>query len=128
MVTALTGLAGVILGVFLTSILTRRSQRTQWIADNKKEEYRELMSTLARSMTMIMMYKGVGVAIGPQQQREFQDAYNEALRVLSDRIFIAEQIKKDKIYDRWTAAMAELHRTNDIQCLDEPYEQIKGII
>jgi hypothetical protein len=127
-ITVLSGLIGVIVGSLLTNILTGRSQRKQWLADNRKQEYRELLSTLTHSMTVIMTYTGTMVAIGPHEQKEFQKAYNEALRVLHDRIFVAEQIKRDKIEDRWTTAMAELKRTNDIHCLDDPFDEIKALI
>jgi hypothetical protein len=37
---------GPLFGVLLGALLTGRNQRVKWIADSKKEEYRELLTTL----------------------------------------------------------------------------------
>jgi hypothetical protein len=47
---ALSGLLGVILGAFLT----RSWQRKQWLLDNKKAEYRELISILSQAAHYIL--------------------------------------------------------------------------
>jgi hypothetical protein len=76
------------------------------------------------------MYKGGAqpLAIGPAEQKHFQESYNDALRVLTDRIFIAEEVKTDKLYDLWTSAMTELQKTNDVSTLSDRFEEIKNRI
>jgi hypothetical protein len=47
---ALSGLLGVTLGAYLT----RSWQRKQWLLDNKKTEYRELLSVLSQAAHCIL--------------------------------------------------------------------------
>jgi len=40
---------GPLVGVWIGAVLAKRWQREQWIADNKRAEYRKLLTTLTRS-------------------------------------------------------------------------------
>jgi len=107
------GILGSLSGVILTSRLTRSWQRTQWIADNKKAEYRELLSSLARTERLIREARSVDVMTA-EERRSVWEAENETWRVIQDRIFIADRVKKMRVLSRWadsrpfTAGRAEM--------------------
>jgi hypothetical protein len=46
------GLPRPLLGVLLGGWLTNRNQRRDWVADNMKQEYRELLTTLSKTFTL----------------------------------------------------------------------------
>ena len=45
---------GTLGGVFLGQYYTGKSQRTQWLRDNRKQEYRELLDALAAAHMSLM--------------------------------------------------------------------------
>lgn len=48
---------GPLLGVFIGAYIANRNQRKHWVAENKKQEYRELLSMLVEaSSRMISLY------------------------------------------------------------------------
>src|SRR5271163_290979 len=87
--------AGPLIGVYIGSQLAARSHRRDWIADNKKEEYRELISTLTKSMSTI--HGMWGAILNPDDQRSRAKAYTDVLEVNRSRIFIANEIKHLRI-------------------------------
>jgi hypothetical protein len=96
------GILGSLSGVFLTSRLTRSWQRTQWIADNKKAEYRELLSSIAKSERLIREIYSVHVQ-SVEERRTVWEAENETWRVIQDRIFIADSVKRLRVLSRWSS-------------------------
>jgi hypothetical protein len=122
------GIIGGVTGQMLQSRFTARRERKQWIADSRKEEYRELLKTLTQTATFLMEYKGTRSGMDQEYQKRFREIYGNGLRVIADRIFIAEEIKEAKIYDRWTAALVELDKSSDIHPFDEAFDRISADI
>jgi hypothetical protein len=92
--------------------LVTASQRKQWVLDNKRQEYRELLSTLSQSAYYILRnspHLGFGIisAKTGEQERKADEADVEARRIIHDRIFIAGTIQDEKILERWQLLMAE---------------------
>src|SRR6266404_6383389 len=61
---------GPLVGVLVGAYIANRNQRKHWIADNKRAEYRKLLSTLASTFTGIIELRAPGVALGPAEQRK----------------------------------------------------------
>ncbi len=101
-------LVGVVLGVLLGAYLTMRAQRQHWILDSKKEEYRELLSTLSQSMNAILDLHTPMIAHGPEEQRAEHDSQLKALAVIGDRLFISDEVKKIDVLNRWCKAVREI--------------------
>src|ERR1700690_1705665 len=78
-------LAGVLVGAYISN----RNQREHWIADNKRSEYRELITALAKSFTSILKLRAFGVALGPEEQRMLSNLETDASSVILDRLLIA---------------------------------------
>jgi hypothetical protein len=105
-------LIGVFGGLFVGAILTRSAERKKWLNDCRKDEFKELLTTLTgASMALISEYDGGRAAriyFRPEDVWEPHDSYMKSLRVLKDRIFIADDLEKLKVFERWTEAMKVL--------------------
>lgn len=99
---------GPLIGVLLGGYLTMRVQRNHWKLDNKKEEYRELIGTLTQSFNVIMDFHAPMVGHGPEEQRAAHGAHLKALAVLGDRLFIADEIKRLDLRNRWNKVAHEI--------------------
>jgi hypothetical protein len=95
LIAAACGVGGVLIGHYLT----RSWQREQWLLDRRKEEYRELISALSTVFTNMQRF-GTGVG-----DRDFNirlaQVNADSYRVIRDRIFIADEIAKAQIMERW---------------------------
>lgn len=96
---------GPLVGVCIGAYLAKRWQRDQWIADNKRSEYRKLLTTLAKTFTSILELHTSGVALGPKEQRALFNLEVRASAVMLDRIFIADEIKELDLIKRWNQAL-----------------------
>jgi hypothetical protein len=108
-------LAGTLLGVliafagqFLIQWRLVAWQREHWTRDSKKAEWRELIGTLCQSARcMLNNWYNAAFDIEPdpedmaRMQRLWSDADSEAIKTIQDRIFIADQMQKEGILERW---------------------------
>jgi hypothetical protein len=98
------GIAGSMSGILLTSRLTRSWQRTQWIADNKKAEYRELLSALTKAqrlMSGVWSRSTIPMTVSAKDEGAAIEARDELWIMLDDRIFIAEAVKRKQFVREW---------------------------
>jgi|ERR1035441_8341026 hypothetical protein len=97
---------GTLGGVFLGQYYTGKSQRTQWLRDNRKQEYRELLDALAAAhmslMTNIALDKK-GFILEPRRPGPAEII---AYRVMRDRIFIAREVAQENLAKKWEQAAA----------------------
>jgi hypothetical protein len=84
-------------------LLTRSWQREQERLDNKKQEYRELMTAMADAYTQLLRLGSGVVADSREVQAEIDSARFNSHRAIHDRIYIAETIKKMRLFENWTA-------------------------
>jgi len=91
------------------------SQSRQWVKDSKKQEYRTLLDTLGACIQEAIQPKYTHVGMpqdfygqiheGSRRRAEIQQritaAFLEAGRVLRDRLFIEEALKKNDIDGEW---------------------------
>jgi hypothetical protein len=98
----LAGLAGVFVGAWLS----RSWQQSHWERDNRKAEYRELISGLSQSTYSIMdnfnsRVGDVNLTSDKDYLQETDGATSGGYNLISDRLFIAEVMKRENIRDRW---------------------------
>jgi hypothetical protein len=77
---------GPLVGVRYGDELSRRSQRKQWLLDNKKEEFRELIGVFMKDIN----------AVTPDNTN-----LGYVIEVIYNRLFIAEEIKQINLQSRW---------------------------
>ncbi len=112
-----------IIGSVSTQVIQGRRDRNRWIADARKEEYRELLNSMAETITRIMQRN-----VLPNDMKIIEasmESYNETLKIILTRIFIAKEIEDAKVYDRWMDAMKDVVEANDIDKLSETFEGLR---
>jgi hypothetical protein len=121
---ALGGTLSILGGAFVQTWQGHR-ERKRWEANNRKEEYKELLRKITRAATRIMAIRYPMVASGPVEQKEAVIAYDEALQAIQDRIYIADELHALRIYDLWTASIQELHHDGQMQGFDENFQKLR---
>ncbi|MHB8410995.1 MAG: hypothetical protein ACYDDI_03505 [Candidatus Acidiferrales bacterium] len=99
--------------------------KKHWAQDNRREEYKELLSTLTRSFTDILEFRLPMVARGPEQQRAYAEAEKQALVVITDRIFIASEMEELSIRKRWIEATTRFDDTGDDIAFTQAWRNIR---
>ena len=119
---------GALGGVLIGQYLSMRWQRKLWLLDRRKEEFRELLSTLTRSFTTICTKRQYMLPQSPEDQMALQDAEASALMTIRDRIFIAADIKRLDVYNLWISAVNEYNRDHVYIPFSEKYALINAKI
>jgi hypothetical protein len=86
---------GPLVGIVIGHYLTRSWQRSQWIADNRKEEYRKVLSGLNRlNMLLVKQHLNGHVDVG-----EIKPAMEEVSVALNTSLFITDFLAGDVLDD-----------------------------
>jgi hypothetical protein len=97
--------------VYIGARLADRNHRRDWIADSKMEEYRELITTMTKSMSTLYSMS-VRAVLYSDMQRERGKAYTDVLEVHGSRVFIANRIKSLCIGEQWKSLNDALWRSH----------------
>ena len=100
---------GPLVGVLIGAYISNRNQRKHWELDNKRAEYRKLLSTLADAGSKyahFVLRRGISMAMIQEKERR-------AINVISNRLFIASEVEKLNILSRWKTAVSELEDTQN---------------
>ena len=90
----------------ITYWLTKESQEARARREERRKEYREMVSTLTQCyMRIVSPYEPPIPVIDEQLQRQITDAKLESFRVLQDRIAIAAELADTDVLDVWTEAV-----------------------
>jgi hypothetical protein len=101
---------GPLIGVLVGAYLTKRIQRRQWLADNKKDEYRDLLSVISRGYSQFVRLVKASDAWDDSEVNEIKFM---VLDTIQDRIFIADELSELRIFSRWQAAVLALEKNHD---------------
>lgn len=105
---------GPLVGVLVGAWLTRSGDHKKWINDNRKEEYRELVTALTSSaMRWIEDLKRL--EMGRDGLPDTGERYMHSLQTIQDRIFIAKELGELNVFDRWgnlVKGLRELRNAN----------------
>ena len=118
------GIFGTAVGAFLGHYLSKNWQREQWIADNRKQEYRELLTTLTNTYMLIVRFIGPMMALDSQTQRELDQAERDSYRVIRDRLFIAKDLGGSDILRLWATAVENYRQTHDERVFAQRFSHI----
>jgi dihydroorotase-like cyclic amidohydrolase len=97
----------VVIGALLGSYLSSRGQRKQWIADNKKQEYRELLTTLTKAYQELAALNAPIVVWNKEDQQRYEEAIKRAETVILDRIFISTEVAEMNLVKRWLEVLQD---------------------
>src|ERR1700733_1978487 len=98
------GISGALAGIVIGHFLTRSSQHKQWLRDNRKEEFRELISAMSTSMVELTLYLSSQKIPPLEPMTAYLDSEKQVLRIIGDRIFISHDIMKLNVFERYTNA------------------------
>jgi hypothetical protein len=76
----------------IAQVMARQSQLEQWLLDNRKQEWRELLSSLATTFLTMLRHKEPHLPQSPEAQSMISNARLESARILHDRIFIRSDL------------------------------------
>lgn len=115
-------------GIRYGTELSRRAQKDHWIADNQKEEYREVLAAITNAYIVVVRNSAPMVAYGPKEQREREDAERRSLEAIRNRLFIATDLEREKIPDLWSRALHDMDHNPDIKEFKRRFEEIEALI
>ena len=89
---------GPLAGLLVGHYLIRTWQREQWILDSRKQEFRELVSSLSNAAIEHIAYLAtLGSSNRSSAFSMFLEAHKKASRTIADPIFIAQDVEKMKL-------------------------------
>jgi hypothetical protein len=116
---------GPIVGIIIGAYISNRNERKHWIADNKKQEYREIITALVDAYRAVLESTAPMVAYGPEEQRKFWQSEQNLLITLNTRIFIADEVSQLKIQERWLEAVGSYRNVHHRRELSDKMNEIK---
>ncbi len=96
--------------------------------DNKKQEYRELLTTLTRTFGSIVNLNLPMIAHGPEEQRAHAEMEAQALMTIRDRIFVAGELREMKLVEKWIKATRDFDNTRDYDAFAKSFGEITRLI
>ena len=105
------GIGGTLGSGLVAQWMTRNSQQKQWLLNNRKEEFRELMTALARSYSAIQRVTVFG-KLAEEDGVAIQTAESDAMTTIRDRIYTSFEVQELKIESRWSNIAMLLIRLN----------------
>jgi len=96
---------GPLIGVLIGSFLTSRTQRAHWLADNKKQEYRELLTVLSEAYTQLLHLSNFAPPTNDQVNR----INFGVVDVIHNRIFTSDTVLVElDVFKTWSRAVGIL--------------------
>jgi hypothetical protein len=116
---------GLLAGILFGASLTGRSQRRKWLADNQKEEYRELLTALVTSFDEI----GTNIVTWGDWTEDERKAEVERVRrslnVIADRIYIANDMRDSNLFNRWKDAIVQFRKDKNYLVFEKIYFSVR---
>ena len=131
MVAGFLTLGGVVVGSLLTYLFTRSAQREQWLRDCRKEEFRELLRALSDHFTILREFDRLTYHQTPAEREKLTDAEADFFRLVHSRIYIADDVDRLNIKNKWIDAVKEYCAQPDkpdLQTFYKAYNEVNGAI
>ena len=115
---------GPLVGILIGAWLARSSDRKRWLADNRKEECRELVRSISHASALAL-----DIDFG-RPRAEADEAYIQTVQTFKDRIFIADDIAKKNLLDLWADAVKDYGagRINRDEFSDAAEKSIRSVV
>lgn len=101
MLTALVGILSALLGVTAGAVLSAFFYHREWINNQKKQEYRQVLDQLYETISAVELARPSSRF--PEDPQPLSRAYLPLARIFEDRIFITQTAKNSGAYDDWLA-------------------------
>jgi hypothetical protein len=107
-VSAIWPILGVLIGVLVGAYIADRIQKKQANSSSKKEEFRDLLTTLTQTARTIADFHGPNDSHSPEEERAYYEAKEKALIAIENRLFITTEIEKINLRSRWISAVHDV--------------------
>jgi hypothetical protein len=103
------------MGILLGSWLATKNQRRHWILDNKRDEYRELLTAISDAGSNLIVHFAVNrIAVRGGEEFRTGEIARKSVDVMYNRLFIAKTVEELGIIKRWEDAITVLQETHDV--------------
>lgn len=106
---------------------TQKRERERWLLDNRKQECRELLSALSDAYLALVNSKPLD-KMSTEELEQLRAIQTNSVRLIRDRIFIADDIMLNETSNRWLRAMERCEARIDVQHLHKEYEAIRTMV
>lgn len=107
-------ICGPIIGILLGSALSTKNERKHWLMDNKRDEYRELLTTIADTGSNLLISYGAKPGFTLRASTHVTDeALRKSVDTIYNRLFISGHVARLDILTRWKEGISTLQKTQD---------------
>jgi hypothetical protein len=122
-------LVGPLVGIGLGSWLTTKNQRRQWLLDNKRSEYRELLTSISDAGSKLVVFWGANpVVVTGEERFMIGETARRSVDLIYSRLFISYEVGRLDLLKRWERAIDELRRNHDVNAFGKVMDQIMNDI
>ena len=92
---------GSILGGLVQQYFSAKQRHREWVKDNKKLEWRELIDELEKAITRMSFHFPAAIVKASEESTDWKSGLGMGSKVIRDRIFIAAVVKERGIVKKW---------------------------
>lgn len=115
---------GPLLGVLVGAYISSRNQKRQWGLDNKRAEYRELLTTLTECGSELMSFPTGELA----DRRRIDEIARLSVNVIYNRLFVADMVISTNLMKRWRDCISDLRTSKNINAFRTEFDSIMNDI
>jgi hypothetical protein len=123
---------GPLIGIYIGHHLLRSQHRRQWLADNRIQEWREVITTLQKALVLTTQFDAARNLSTAEEKKAampaFLDARAAALAVLNNRLFIGKEVRHHKMFDKWKKAVDEFDGDHDAEKFGTQFGELTHLI
>jgi hypothetical protein len=103
-----------LIGIYVGGRIASRNQPKYWILENKRAEYRRLLSVLTSSASKIIVFEEARSAgFSGRDMQKIQEVARRSANIIYSRLFIAEEVRKLDVLSRWTNSTGAFRKSHD---------------
>jgi hypothetical protein len=110
---------GPLAGILVGHVLTRSWDKKRWLLDCRKQEFKELVTALSAEVAAMIQYQDAPRdSRGPIHQsherlQKLREAHATAFNVISDRLYIANDVQELDVSHRFQDQMQKLRESGN---------------
>ena len=113
---------GTFVGNLVSFCLTSNLQRKNWVKDNKKQEWRELIDALREALRVMAWHYDDDMPNSSriaEDHRYREEAMRKGHMAIRDRIFIVKKVQDSGLFEQWVALSKECEEA-DVSFRERP--------
>jgi hypothetical protein len=114
-----------LIGIYVGGKVTSRNQRQYWILDNKRAEYRRLISVLTSAASKMILFEDArSGGYEARELKKMQEVARRSANVIYSRLFIAKEVLKLDILARWKKSTMALRQDRNIAAFVKEFDSL----